>query len=180
MLQRFRFQLTIILFLMTLNAFSQHRNAREAKPIFTEVSNKAVVQSVYPEATRVEKINEFWFRIVDDKNKLYGYAMNSTPYSNNIPGYNGPTPVMIITDKNLIIKKVALLSHYETPGYIRRMNQMGFFNSWDEVKLQDAIKVVPDGWTGATLTAESVKKNVDYMVENGLKNRPDKKSASRR
>jgi Na+-translocating ferredoxin:NAD+ oxidoreductase RnfG subunit len=180
MLQRFRFLITIVLLFFTLSLISQQRNAREAKPIFTEVSNKAVVQSVYPEATKVEKINDFWFKIVDDKNKLYGYAMNSTPYSSNFPGYNGPTPVLIITDKSLIIKKVALLSHYETPGYIRRMNQMGFFNSWDEVKLQEAIKIVPDGWTGATLTAESVKKNVDYMVENGLNNRPDKKSASKR
>jgi len=175
-----KFQLIFLTLFLTLHVFSQNRNAGEAKPIFTEVSNKAVVQSVYPDATRVEKINDYWFKIVNDRNKLFGYAMNSTPVSGKFPGYNGPTPVMIITDKNLIIKKVALLSHYETPGYIRRLNQMGFFNSWDDVKLQEATSIVPDGWTGATLTAESIRKNMDYMVEKGLKNRPDKKSASRR
>jgi hypothetical protein len=32
---------------------------------------------------------------------------------------------MIITDKNFIIKKVALLSHYETPSYIQMLTDQG-------------------------------------------------------
>jgi hypothetical protein len=154
---------------------AQSRQSKEADPILTPVSNKAVVQSVFPEATRVEKVNEYWYKIVDDKNTLYGYAMNSIDYCKDVMGYNNTTPVMIVTDKKYIIKKIALLSHYETRGYIRRMQQMGFFNSWDELPLRDALKVVPDGWSGATVTAEAVKKNVDFLVTKGLTTLPDGK-----
>lgn len=157
------------------HAFAQNKQSREAEPILTQVSNKAVVQSVFPTATKVEKVNEFWYKITDDSNKLYGYAMNSTNYCKDVIGYNNTTPVMIITDKKYIIKKIALLSHYETRGYVRRMQQTGFFNAWDELPLKDALKVEPDGWSGATVTAVAVKKNVEFLVTKGLTVLPDGK-----
>ena len=168
-----KFLLISALLTLTISISSQQRHKKEAVPVLTQVSNKEVVQSVFPEATKVEKINEFWFKIVDDKNKLYGYAMNSITYCKDIMGYNNVTPVMIVTDKKFVIKKVALLSHYETIGYIRRMQQAGFFNSWNEVSLKEALKVQPDGWSGATMTADAVKKNVDFLVMNGLKVLPN-------
>lgn len=164
-----------LMLMLPATAFQQAHQPREKAPVLTQISNKTVVQSVFPEATKVEKVNDFWYKIVDDTNKLYGYAMNSTPYCQDVYGYNNTTPVLIITDKKYVIKKIALLSHYETRGYVRRMQQAGFFNAWDELPLRDALKAEPDGWSGATVTAEAVKKNVNFMVTNGLKSLPDKK-----
>jgi hypothetical protein len=53
---------------------------KEAKPVFHEVSNKDVVQSVYPDAAKVEKVNDYWYRIIDQNNKVLGFAMSSLPY----------------------------------------------------------------------------------------------------
>lgn len=170
-----KFLLIPVLLTLTISVSSQRRHKKELAPVLTQVSNKEIVQSVFPQATKVEKINEFWFKIVDNKNKLYGYAMNSVTYCKDIIGYNNVTPVMIVTDKKFVIKKVALLSHYETIGYIRRMMQAGFFNSWNEVSLREAVKIQPDGWSGATMTADAVKKNVDFLVMNGLKVLPGKR-----
>lgn len=160
--------LTLVLFALTVQAVAQHKHNREAEPVLIQVSNKAVVQSIFPAATKVEKVNEFWYKIIDDANKLYGYAMNSTNHCQDVMGYNNTTPVMIITDTHFIIKKIALLSHYETRGYVRRMQQNGFFNAWDELPLTEALTVEPDGWSGATVTAEAVKKNIHYMLAKGL------------
>jgi len=162
--------LIVLIFSTSIILFAQKKPKPE--PVLQPVSNKEVVQSVFPESTKVEKINDFWFKIVDDKNKVYGYAMTSTNYCKNIIGYNNTTPVIIITDKKMVIKKIALLSHYESPGYIKRLQQMGFFNNWDNLKLKEAAKIQPDAYTGATITALAVNENVKFLITNGLKNLP--------
>ena len=170
-----QFLYSLVLITLAFQAVAQNKKSREAEPVLTQVSNKAVVQSVFPEATKVDKVNELWYKITDDKNKLYGYAMNSLNHCQDVIGYNNTTPVMIITDTKFIIKKIALLSHYETRGYVRRMQQTGFFNAWDEMPLKDALKIEPDGWSGATVTAIAVKKNVTFLVTKGLTMLPDGK-----
>lgn len=170
-----QFLYSLVLITLAFQAVAQNKHSREAEPVLTQVSNKAVVQSVFPEATKVDKVNELWYKITDDKNKLYGYAMNSLNHCQDVIGYNNTTPVMIITDTKFIIKKIALLSHYETRGYVRRMQQTGFFNAWDELPLKDALKIEPDGWSGATVTAIAVKKNVNFLVTKGLTMLPDGK-----
>ena len=165
------------IFIVTLVAISvvgvsAQNRAKKADPVLTMVSNKDVVQSVFPEATKVEKVNDYWFKIVNDKNKIFGYAMNSTDYCSDVMGYNNTTPIMVITDKKFIIKKVALLSHYETLSYIRRLEKMGFFSNWDELKLTEAPKIKADAYTGATKTAKAIEKNLYFLVENGGKKLP--------
>lgn len=165
--------LTLLFSLLVINVMAQRR-ANEAEPVLHQVSNKDVVQSVFPEATKVEKVNEYWYKIVDDKNKVYGYAMTSTDYCKDVIGYNNTTPIMVITDKKFVIKKIALLSHYETLGYIRRLEKMGFFSLWDDLKLTEVRKIKVDAYSGATATAKAVEKNLNFLVDNGSKKLPRK------
>lgn len=146
----------------------QHSNGRN-NPVLHEVSNKDIVQKLYPEATKVEKINDFWFKIIDEKNQILGFAMSSAPYCKNIIGYNNTTPVMIITNKEWIIQKISLLTNYETLFYVRRLERKGYFNLWDGKTLSEAKKIELDAYSGATLTAKAVSKNVEYLLENGSK-----------
>lgn len=170
-LNKFSTAFIAVLFVANISA---QRNAKKVVPVLTQVSNKQVVQSVYPEATKVEKVDDYWFKIVNDKNKVFGYAMTTTNYCKDVMGYNNTTPIMVVTDKKFIIKKVALLSHYETMCYIRRLEKMGFFTNWNDVKLVDIRKIKPDGYTGATKTAKAVEKNLQFLVENGGKKLPKK------
>jgi transcriptional regulator of nitric oxide reductase len=163
-----------VTFIVIVFAVSISAQRRQAEPVLTQVSNKDVVQSVFPEATKVEKVNDYWFKIVNDKNKVFGYAMTSSEYCKEVMGYNNTTPIMVVTDKKYIIKKVALLSHYETIGYIRKLEKMGYFTNWNDVKLADIPKIKPDGYTGATKTAKAIEKNLYFLVENGGKKLPKK------
>lgn len=170
----FRVAILLLVFSVSAIGMMAQRNGKNAAPALYRVSNKAVVQSAFPEATKVEKVNEFWFRIVDDSNKLYGFAMTSTDVCKDVMGYNDATPIMVVTDKNFVIKKIALLSHYETLGYVRRLQQMGFFGTWDDLKLTEARKIKPDAHTGATITATAIEKNLQYLIDNGSKHLPKK------
>jgi len=156
-------------------AQQQAENNRERKPIFREVSNKTIVTSVYPDAVKVDKIDDFWYKIVDINDKTLGFAMSSVPFCQDVKGYNNVTPVMIITDKKWEIKKVALLSHWETLSYVRKLEKVGFFNQWDGKKLKEAKSVEIDGYSGATLTAKAVSKNVAFLLEKGTLKLPKAK-----
>ena len=165
--------LVILVFISSV-AFAQEkpREGKDSKAVLHEVSNKEVVQSVYQDAAKVEKVNNYWYRILNSSNKTIGFAMSSATYCPQIKGYNDVTPVMILTDKNWVIKKVAILSNYETPGFVRKLEKKGFFNLWVGKTLNEAKTVEVDGYTGATFTAMSVSKNVDFLLKNGLKKMP--------
>lgn len=163
---------SFFLIVITLNIFSQERG--NPKQILHEVNNKAIVQSVYPNAEKVEKVNNLWFRILDKKGKTIAFAMSSTDYCKNVIGYANNTPVLIITDLKFIIKKVALLSNYESPGYVNRLVRNGFFDIWNNKTIKKAKSVEIDAYTGATYTAKSVGQNVKFLLENGVKKLPKK------
>ena len=74
----------------------------------------------------VKKVNGKSITLNNDGKPL-GFAMSSVPFCKNVKGYNDLTPVMIITDKNWVIQKVALLSNWETLSYIRKLTKKGFF-----------------------------------------------------
>ncbi|MEI8271141.1 MAG: FMN-binding protein [Paludibacter sp.] len=144
-------------------------------PVFHEVSNKDVVTSVFSDAVKVDKVNDYWYCILNNDGKPLGFAMSSVPFCKNVKGYNDLTPVMIITDKNWVIQKVALLSNWETLSYIRKLTKKGFFDLWVGKTLKEAKSVKPDGFTGATLTVVAVTKNVDFMLSKGASKLPKNK-----
>lgn len=165
---------SFILFVLFCNVsalYSQGRH-RQSREVFHEVSNKLVVQQIYPEAIQVQQVNEYWYRILDKNQRTLGFAMISTTHCDHIIGYAKATPVMIITDLKGKILNVAILSHWETLSYIQMLENAGFFKSWNGKSLKEARKVEPDGYSGATVTAIAVKKNVEFLLENGTKSLP--------
>lgn len=138
----------------------------------TQVSGMDVIKSVYPEAEGVEKINEVWFGINDCDGSLIGYTLSSKPFTQDIKGYMGATPVIIVMDKDKTIVKVAMLSHSESPGYVALLDRQGFFNTWNSLKISDARKkkASADSYSGATFTAKSVSQNIEVITEKAIKN----------
>ncbi len=170
----------ILLVLFASGVFGQENEEKESKekrkpPVFHEVSNKDVVTSVFSDAVKVDKVNDYWYCILNNEGKPLGFAMSSVPFCKNVKGYNDLTPVMIITDKNWVIQKVALLSNWETLSYIRKLTKKGFFDLWVGKTLKEAKSVKPDGFTGATLTVVAVTKNVDFMLSKGVSKLPKNK-----
>jgi len=166
--------LVFALLLLSVYGVATAQEPRKEPPVLHQVSNQQVVTSIYPTAVKVEKVNDYWYRVLDDQGVLLGFAMSSADYCKDVKGYYDVTPVMIITDKAFIIKKVAILTHYETLSYVKRMEKKGFFNSWVGKSIKEAKTAKLDGYTGATITATSVKKNVDFLLKKGGGKMPKK------
>jgi Na+-translocating ferredoxin:NAD+ oxidoreductase RnfG subunit len=165
--------LLILIFVCQVTFSQEHHH--EHQKVLHEVSDLDVAKGVYPSAAKIEKANDYWYKIFDGKNKLLGFAMSSMNYCKDVTGFSDATPVLIITDLKFVIKSVSLLSNYETPSFVNKLKTNGYFDRWDNKSLQDAKKVTVDGYTGATYTGKAVAKNVAFLVDNGSKSLPKKK-----
>lgn len=158
-------KLTLFLVLSVIAVSLQAQQHKEPV-VVTEVSGMQVVKSIFPEAAEIVQANEVWFKIVNAKKELLGYCLSSKPFSDGIKGYNGTTPVIVVMDNSKVIKKITLLTHSETRSYIAKLERQKFFGCWQGLTIRDAlnVKATPDTYSGATLTAGAVRRNVDLVL----------------
>jgi Na+-translocating ferredoxin:NAD+ oxidoreductase RnfG subunit len=153
-------------------SFAQASKSKEV-PVLKEISGIQVIKTVYPDAAGVEKINDVWFRIVDAGKKQIGYALSSKPFSDDIKGYHNTTPVIVVLNQEKIIQKVGILSHWETTSYINRLERQTFFNNWNGMTVENALKkrAAADSYTGATISATALSKNVEVVLKKATENK---------
>lgn len=97
------------------------------------------------------------------------YVVNTTTLGKNVVGYVAATPLKIYIQKDKIVK-VEALKNQETPKYNAKVKRM-LLTKWDGMKVKDVAKQKVDGVTGATITSDAFKKNVQLGVEYYLKNK---------
>ena len=85
------------------------------------------------------------------------YTINTTSLSQEVKGFNGPTPLFITLDAEGRIKDVGLLENQETPRFAQRVVEGGLYNSWDGLTPSEALKKEVDAVSGATYTSTGVK-----------------------
>ena len=170
--------LLFILFTCSITSFSQGNvNGKSNNAVLNEVSGLEIVQSIYPEAVAVERGKGVWFNVMNTNKKVIGYCLSSKPYTDSIIGYNNTTPVIVVTDKLRVIKKVAILSNWESPFFLKKLEKQKYFNTWDGLKIDEALKkkATVDSYSGATISARALSKNVEIILDKAVKNRYNKK-----
>ena len=87
------------------------------------------------------------------------YTVNTTLLSEQVKGYNGPTPLVITIEKDKIVK-VEALENVETPGFFDRMKKGGMLQRWDGMTVDEALNAKVDAVAGATFSSNAVMENV--------------------
>lgn len=158
------FALLLFINLVSLNiVFSQ---TAKVPVVYKEISGFQVVKSVFPSAEEIVQANEVWFKIVDANKNVLGYCLSSKPYSSDVIGYNGTTPVIVVLDKNRVVQKVSILSNSETLAYLNKLERQNFFKNWCGLSVKGAlnVKATADSYTGATITSVAIRKNLDIIL----------------
>ena len=125
---------------------------------------ETTILKAFPDAKSVKKTDK-WTEVYNAKNKLLGYAVYSKPSSNGIKGYAGETPVFIALDKNQVIAGVWLLENQETPKFVQRVENAGYFNNWNGLTIKKALKKEVDTVSGATFTSRAVALSVQAALK---------------
>ena len=97
------------------------------------------------------------------------YVVNTTTLGKNVVGYVAATPLKIYIQKDKIVK-VEALKNQETPKHNAKVKRM-LLTKWDGMKVKDVAKQNVDGVTGATITSDAMKKNVQLGVDYYLKHK---------
>jgi NosR/NirI family nitrous oxide reductase transcriptional regulator len=137
---------------------------------FPEPVTLAEVQKLFPAAAALKPDDPRvgWHRVLDTRSKLLGFAVRTSPHTDNGRGYRGPTEslVAIAADGQMVIGLVIRRS-YDTPEYVDRVHEDDEFvrmltgrtiEEWANI---DFARARIEGVSGATQTS--------FAVADGLK-----------
>ena len=118
------------------------------------------VRPYFSDAVKTKAIDTAFYEVKDAKGNKLGAVLFSSPYSDGVKGFNGPTPLLITLDAEDHIKNVVLLENQETPRFAQHVVEAGFYDAWNGLTPDEALNKEVDAVTGATYTSNGVKKSL--------------------
>lgn len=156
--------LIILLFVIFLQMRYTRFNAEDDKP---EKDYLPYLQEVLEDTGDYEYAPEEdeWSIILDADNNEIGWFVSTTPYLDNIHGYAGPIPILIIVDKESKMQEIVLLPHDETPGFMTAVKNEGLLEKWIGATPEEASQMEVDTISGATMSSDAIIRGVQQRLE---------------
>ena len=123
------------------------------------------VQPYFGDAAKTKAIDTAFYEVKDAKGKKLGTVLFSSPYSDQVKGFNGPTPLLIALDADGRIKDVVLLENQETPNFAKRVVDGGLYQAWNGLTVDEALNKDVDAVSGATYTSTGVKNSLKTRLQ---------------
>jgi hypothetical protein len=150
-----------------LNQWQRGRQAAESGTLLSaqQVEWETVV-SLFPAAQQLRPLTSdpSLAGVWDANGRSVGTLLISSPRSDKIKGYRGPTPLAIGLTPDGRIAGVRLLPNAETGGFVRQVEAAGLFKSWDALPWQEAEGYQVDTVTRATLTSGAVIRTLRHRL----------------
>lgn len=126
------------------------------------------LQAAFPKAQYVELTETATYAVKDKAGKVIGTVLLSSPYSDAIRGFNGPTPLQIALDQDGKIIEVRVLDNDETPNFLNRVINAGFLDSWNGLTAEEALNKEVDAVSGATFSSNGIKNSLKARLDRFL------------
>ena len=124
----------------------------------------SAVAAYFVGAAKTKAIDTSYYQVKDAHGEVLGTVLFSSPYSDHVKGFNGPTPLLITLDPEDRIQNVILLENQETPEYAMRVIGGGFYNVWNGLTVDEALRKDVDAISGATYTSNSMKNSLKVRL----------------
>ena len=118
------------------------------------------VKPYFADAAKTKAIDTAFYEVKNAKGAKLGTVLYSSPYSDNVKGFNGPTPLLIALDAEGRIKNVVLLDNQETPNFAQRVVDGGLYEAWNGLTVDEALAKEVDAVSGANYTSTGVKNSL--------------------
>ena len=118
------------------------------------------IQPYFGDAAKTKAIDTAFYEVKDAKGNKLGTVLFSSPYSDHVKGFNGPTPLLIALDAEGRIKNVVLLENQETPNFARHVVEGGLYEAWNGLTPDEALNKDVDAVSSATYTSNGVKNSL--------------------
>ena len=126
---------------------------------FSNSSDSIITDEVlafFPQATSLISVPNVWTEVYDKEKMKLGYVVYTAPYSDEIVGFAGKTPLLIALDKKQKIIGTKILNNNESESYLQYVAKEGLYDNWNGLTISEALNKQVDAISGATYTSEGV------------------------
>lgn len=124
--------------------------------ICSDIGISDEVLEFFPQVASLRLIPNVWTEVDDKEGKNLGYIIYTAPYSNDIQGFAGNTPLVIALDEQQKIIGTKILNNHESASYLKYVTEKGLFENWNGLSVRAALDKQVDAISGATYTSEAV------------------------
>ncbi len=150
--------LGVVLFLTSLHVgrffgipFEAQKSEESAAKAFTvEEAQKLLAGTATLEYLSVDEAV-----VRDGSNRKIGRLLHTQPLAKHITGYGSYLPIVIGIDAEDKITGLLLQKNDETPGFVKRLEKLGFFASWNGQPASEAVNLPVDAVSRATMTSKA-------------------------
>lgn len=121
------------------------------------------VNKYYEEADSISLEDVNFYYVFNDGN-IIGTVMNTSPYSDEIYGYNSVTPLNIYLDSCDKIVEVDMCENRESRGFVNKVINSGFLDSWDGLTVEEAAKHHVDAVSGSTFSSTAMAQSLQTRM----------------
>ena len=118
----------------------------------------------FPEADSLVLEDVNLYNVFDDGNKI-GTIVNTSPFSDEIYGYNSTTPLTIYLDRDNNIFEVEICENRESRGYLNKVVNSGYLDLWDGLTPKEAATYNVDAVSGCTFTSIAVEQSLQIRMQ---------------
>lgn len=118
------------------------------------------IKPYFDEAAKTKAIDTAFYEVKDANGNKLGTVLFSSPYSDNIKGFKGATPLLIALDAEGRVKNVVLLENQETPRFAQHVVDGGLYEAWNGLTVDEALEKDVDAVSGATYTSNGVQNSL--------------------
>ena len=151
---------------LTLIHFEYRNVVRESTGSAANLFDLDFVQIYLSEAsalTHESSTNEYAVQASDGK--TIGKVLQTSPESDHIVGFTGPTNVVLFFDDEDRLADAEFLSSGETPSYLEKMVESDFLSSlYGQSRGTLAEGIGVDGVSGATITSSAIRKSIAHRL----------------
>ena len=153
----------IIIALVFIIVNAQLSKSESASPKFDLNISLEDVNKYYEEADSISLEDVNFYYVFNDGN-IIGTVMNTSPYSDEIYGYNSVTPLNIYLDSCDKIVEVEMCENRESKGFINKVISSGFLDSWDGLTVEEAAKHHVDAVSGSTFSSTAMAQSLQTRM----------------
>jgi len=128
------------------------------------------VRALFPKAEQVEA-KDHGLRVLDGSGRLLGHVLRTSPQSDNVSGYQGPSESLLALDpEGRTVIGFVLRRSYDTTSYVDKvreasgMPELFLGKDVDDLASLSFPRRQPEGVSGATRTAEAVVEGVQRRM----------------
>lgn len=158
--------LTFALVALAVTTLYYRHRSTELQEYFKEHIRRDIpvsaIQDVFPGASGIDycETPESACRVENASGGIIGHLLCSSPHCDDINGYAGPVPLVVVLDTAGIIQSVIILENNETGVFVSRLRNAGFFDNWNGLSPAQAAETTVDAVSGATMTSAAVIESV--------------------